>query len=150
MLTSNRRAVIVVSARKASTTPKTPSARQQRASHKATFTNHRTIRRNRRKPVLMPMPLPCSQIPSPRIVAIPGQQSQSHPSAALAIHRALRCGAYARTTGKPCRSPAMKNGRCRMHGGKAGRKPTHGHYTKAAIADRRRSRSITRLIREWF
>lgn len=31
--------------------------------------------------------------------------------------KAPRCGAYARTTGKPCNSPAMNNGRCRMHGG---------------------------------
>ena len=30
----------------------------------------------------------------------------------------------------------MANGRCRMHGGKAGRKPTHGRYTKAAIEER--------------
>jgi hypothetical protein len=44
----------------------------------------------------------------------------------LAIHRAPKCGAHARTTGNPCRSPAMPNGRCRMHGGRAGRKPTHG------------------------
>jgi hypothetical protein len=34
------------------------------------------------------------------------------------IHMSPRCGAYARTTGNPCKSPAMKNGRCRMHGGK--------------------------------
>jgi hypothetical protein len=31
---------------------------------------------------------------------------------------APRCGAKARTTGCPCRAPAMPNGRCRMHGGK--------------------------------
>jgi hypothetical protein len=30
---------------------------------------------------------------------------------------APRCGAKARTTGCPCRAPAMPNGRCRMHGG---------------------------------
>jgi hypothetical protein len=29
-----------------------------------------------------------------------------------------RCGARTRT-GKPCRSPAMANGRCRMHDGKS-------------------------------
>lgn len=28
-----------------------------------------------------------------------------------------RCGAKARKTGEPCQSPAMSNGRCRMHGG---------------------------------
>jgi hypothetical protein len=31
--------------------------------------------------------------------------------------RQFRCGAHARSTGKPCRAPAMKNGRCRRHGG---------------------------------
>ncbi len=66
----------------------------------------------------------------------------------LAIHRAPRCGAHARTTGQPCRSPAMKNGRCRMHGGKAGRKPIHGRYTKEAIAERQKSRNLLRLLRE--
>jgi hypothetical protein len=40
----------------------------------------------------------------------------------------------------------MKNGRCRMHGGKAGRKPTHGRYTKAAIAARRDVRAILRAL----
>lgn len=58
-----------------------------------------------------------------------------------------RCGAHARTTGQPCRGVAMKNGRCRMHGGKAGRKPTHGRYTRAAIADRRQIRAILRALR---
>jgi len=52
-------------------------------------------------------------------------------------HAAPRCGAYARTTGNVCKSPAMKNGRCRMHGGKAGRKPTHGRYTKRDSATER-------------
>ena len=32
---------------------------------------------------------------------------------------APRCGAKARTTGCPCKGPAMPNGRCRMHGGTA-------------------------------
>jgi hypothetical protein len=42
----------------------------------------------------------------------------------------------------------MKNGRCRMHGGKAGRKPTHGRYTKAAVAERREFRAMLRMLRE--
>ncbi|NGX37076.1 MAG: hypothetical protein K1000chlam2_00226 [Chlamydiae bacterium] len=29
------------------------------------------------------------------------------------------CGAKAKRTGKFCRQPAMKNGKCRMHGGKS-------------------------------
>jgi hypothetical protein len=65
-----------------------------------------------------------------------------------AMQFAPRCGAHARTTGQPCRSPAMKNGRCRMHGGKAGRKPTHGRYTKAAVAERREIHALLGLLRE--
>jgi hypothetical protein len=42
----------------------------------------------------------------------------------------------------------MKNGRCRMHGGKAGRKASHGRYTKAAIADRQEVRAILRALRD--
>ncbi|MBK6471588.1 MAG: hypothetical protein IPF94_12930 [Betaproteobacteria bacterium] len=61
---------------------------------------------------------------------------------------APRCGAHARTTGQPCRSPAMKNGRCRMHGGKAGRKPTHGRYTQAALAQNREIRRLLQMLRE--
>jgi hypothetical protein len=30
-----------------------------------------------------------------------------------------KCEAHARTTGKPCQAPAMENGRCKLHGGKA-------------------------------
>ena len=64
------------------------------------------------------------------------------------MHKSPRCGAHARTTGKPCQSPAMPNGRCRMHGGKAGRKPTHGLYTKAAIVEKRKWRELLRAMRE--
>src|ERR1700686_3694447 len=35
-----------------------------------------------------------------------------------AFHNCAKCGAKTRA-GHPCRSPAMKNGRCRMHGGKS-------------------------------
>jgi len=28
-----------------------------------------------------------------------------------------KCGAFARSTGKPCRMKALANGRCRLHGG---------------------------------
>lgn len=65
-----------------------------------------------------------------------------------AMQEPWRCGAYARTTGQPCRTPAMANGRCRMHGGKAGRKPTHGRYTKVAIESRREVRAMLRAVRE--
>jgi hypothetical protein len=65
---------------------------------------------------------------------------------------APRCGAKARTTGgNPCQAPAMKNGRCRMHGGKATGPTTvdgharmvaantkHGYYSAENRAERRR------------
>lgn len=34
--------------------------------------------------------------------------------------------------------------RCRIHSGKAGRKPSHGRYTKAAIAERREVQQLLR------
>jgi uncharacterized protein YjcR len=69
----------------------------------------------------------------------------------LPMHRSPRCGAKTRT-GTPCRSPAMTNGRCRMHGGKSPGAPKgnanarkHGFYSAEAIANRR---EISALIRE--
>jgi len=64
-----------------------------------------------------------------------------------------RCGAKTRK-GTPCKAPAMANGRCRMHGGKAGapRGNTnalkHGLYTRKAIARRRYIRELIRESRE--
>ena len=67
--------------------------------------------------------------------------------AALALHP--RCGAHCRTTGNPCRAPAMANGRCRMHGGKSiGRPIIHGRTTKAAKRERREVREILRALRD--
>ena len=61
----------------------------------------------------------------------------------LSIHQAPRCQARTRR-GSPCQSPAMKNGRCRMHGGMSPGAPKgnknalkHGRYTAEAIARRR-------------
>ena len=47
---------------------------------------------------------------------------------------APRCGAKTRQ-GTPCRSPAMANGRCRMHGGKS-----TGPRTEAGLARSRKAR----------
>jgi len=39
------------------------------------------------------------------------------------------CGAYARSTGLPCRAKALANGRCRNHGGlSTGAKTAQGKY----------------------
>jgi hypothetical protein len=67
----------------------------------------------------------------------------------LDMHRAKRCEARTRK-GTPCQSPAMANGRCRMHGGPSPGAPKgnknawkHGSYSAEAIA---RRRSISELI----
>jgi hypothetical protein len=73
---------------------------------------------------------------------------------------APRCGARARS-GNPCRAPAMKNGRCRLHGGKATgpRTPeglariaaahtTHGMYCEGEMRDAlRHGKTLCRRIR---
>ncbi|MEO1104078.1 MAG: HGGxSTG domain-containing protein, partial [Pseudomonadota bacterium] len=58
-------------------------------------------------------------------------------------------------SGKPCISPAMANGRCRMHGGRSPGAPRgnqnalkHGHYSAEAIADRRRINALIRGMNE--
>lgn len=67
--------------------------------------------------------------------------------AALAVHP--KCGAYCRTTGNLCKNAAMKNGRCRMHGGKStGRPVTHGGNTKAAKLERIKVREVIRAIQD--
>lgn len=48
-----------------------------------------------------------------------------------------RCGAKCRS-GQSCQNPSMKNGRCRMHGGKSTGAPvTHGQRTKVAASQRK-------------
>ena len=70
-----------------------------------------------------------------------------------------KCGAKARTNNyKPCRQPAMANGRCRLHGGLCTGPKTdegrlrvkeanikHGFYTTEAIAERH---MVRKLIKE--
>jgi hypothetical protein len=90
----------------------------------------------------------------------PGPPRSGHPRGNPNL--ALRCGAKARTTGCPCRAPAMPNGRCRMHGGKstgprtprgfadlAEARTKHGLYTAAARATycyRRKLATRTRTV----
>jgi len=67
--------------------------------------------------------------------------------AALANHP--RCGAHCRTTGASCKSAAMANGRCRMHGGKStGRPVTHGQRTKQAKANRQEVKKVHAQLNE--
>jgi hypothetical protein len=68
-----------------------------------------------------------------------------------------RCGAKSRTSGCPCRAPAMPNGRCRLHGGKstgprtaeglarlAAAHTTHGNSTFEARNAYRHERIVAR------
>ncbi|WFU44981.1 HGGxSTG domain-containing protein [Bradyrhizobium sp. CB82] len=64
-----------------------------------------------------------------------------------------RCGARTRN-GSPCQSPAMPNGRCRMHGGPSPGAPKgnknalkHGWYSAEAIAVRRALADLRRPVR---
>jgi hypothetical protein len=75
-------------------------------------------------------------------------------------HRAPRCGAK-RRDGDSCASPAMPNGRCRMHGGKSTGPRTpeglqrsrksgwkHGYYSAEAKRVRRDARQQYRMLRQ--
>jgi hypothetical protein len=72
--------------------------------------------------------------------------------------KAPRCGAKTRK-GAACMAPAMKNGRCRMHGGKStGPRTTeglkksrkarlkHGFYSKEAVEERRMIRQLVKEL----
>jgi len=62
------------------------------------------------------------------------------------LNGAKICGARSKRTGKPCRQPAMQNGRCRLHGGKStGRPITSGQWTKAVIQQRK---DVNLLLRQ--
>ncbi len=57
------------------------------------------------------------------------------------------CGARCRTKGgAPCAGPAMKNGRCRMHGGVYSRLEKHGRSTLRAKAERRQERAFLKEL----
>jgi hypothetical protein len=61
----------------------------------------------------------------------------------------VHCGARTRVGGS-CRQPAMKNGRCRLHGGKSLSGQAHGRYrhglrTKETVEQNRR---VAQLLKE--
>ena len=72
----------------------------------------------------------------------------------LPMHQSPRCGAKTRS-GKPCQSPAMPNGRCRMHGGASPGAPRgerngnyrHGRFTCEAMRERRALNVMIRAAR---
>lgn len=69
--------------------------------------------------------------------------------ARAALNQHPRCGAHCRTTAEPCRNPAMKNGRCRMHGGKStGRPVTHGRTTQVRKQSYQDTKNILRSLKD--
>ena len=65
--------------------------------------------------------------------------------AALALHP--KCGAKCKQSDGYCRNPAMKNGRCKIHGGKStGPKPKHGQSSKAAKEKRQAARLVIKSL----
>jgi hypothetical protein len=78
------------------------------------------------------------------------------PHAKPAFMDAPRCGAHARTTGKACKSPAMPNGRCRMHGGRSTGARTESGKERARMANYKHgersaeTRALTAAMRKLF
>ena len=96
----------------------------------------------------------------PHVQRHPGRGWLKHGGTPGNWDNAPRCGAKTRA-GTPCRSAAMPNGRCRLHGGKstgpkteAGRaairasRTKHGRYSQDSIAERRELRALLRQVRE--
>jgi len=82
------------------------------------------------------------------------KNSRPFPLQKLPMHQSPRCGAKTRN-GSLCRAPAMKTGRCRMHGGKSTGAPTdnqnarkHGLYSRDAIEERRHIRALINSSKE--
>ncbi len=57
------------------------------------------------------------------------------------IAKKRRCGAFARSTGQPCLSKALRNGRCRLHGGLSSGPKTFEGKAKVAAATKHRMAS---------
>ena len=64
------------------------------------------------------------------------------------MRRKQHCGAYARSTGKPCMAKALSNGRCRNHGGMSTGPKTEegrraiGAATKLRMASGQRTKAL--------
>jgi hypothetical protein len=64
---------------------------------------------------------------------------------ALALHP--QCGVKCKQRDGFCINPAMKNGRCYIHGGMStGPKPKHGQYSKATKEKRKQARQVIKSI----
>ena len=83
-----------------------------------------------------------------------GQPDELSPEARISpAHNAPRCGARRKRDGEPCQSPAMPNGRCRMHGGASPGAPRgnknawkHGRRSAEAMARCKEVRDLIRTL----
>jgi hypothetical protein len=77
------------------------------------------------------------------------------------LHPFKQCGATSKRSGLPCVQPAMKNGRCRFHGGKSTGPKTvegkqaqrqgnlrHGYYSIASQIERLQAKLLMQGIHE--
>jgi hypothetical protein len=91
----------------------------------------------------------------------PIDRVRARSEALLKGNAAPRCGARSKRTGNPCRGPAMRNGRCKLHGGKSTGPRTpeglersrranwkHGHFSREAKAERSRLRAAILALRD--
>jgi len=61
------------------------------------------------------------------------------------MRKKVKCGAYARSTGNPCQAKALKNGRCKNHGGMSTGPTTQKGRQAIAEATRQRMASGGRI-----
>ncbi len=105
-----------------------------------------------------PASSPPAGTPAPSAAAPPGRGQLKNGNPSGDFLAAPRCGAKTRA-GCACRQPAMKNGRCRLHGGKStgartaeGRhraetaRLVHGRRTAAVIAARSAAAAVSRRL----
>ena len=83
-------------------------------------------------------------------------KTEGQPHGKYAFLTSPRCGAKTRA-GTSCKAPAMKNGKCYLHGGKSTGAPKgnqnalkHGYYTKDSIEHRRYIRKLIKDSQELF
>ena len=74
-----------------------------------------------------------------------GNKLMEKARAALALHP--KCGAKCKQRDGFCINPAMKNGRCYIHGGAStGPKPKHGQSSKAAKEKRKAIKDLIKIL----
>lgn len=74
-----------------------------------------------------------------------GNKLMEKARAALALHP--KCGAKCEQRDGFCVNPAMKNGRCYIHGGAStGPKPKHGQSSKAAKEKRKAIKDLIKIL----